>query len=100
MSSQLELDVVVEESRQKLAEETIEEAEYLKDASKISGFCRSRSKLAMAVQDNQSEEDRTRSWGNDWAHGTGPKCQPGTCFRFLFVLKHWTAFQQESNDDS
>ena len=64
MSSQLELDVVVEESRQKLAEATIEEAEYLKDASKISGFCRSRSQLAMAVQDNQSEEDRTRSWVN------------------------------------
>ena len=64
MSSHFELDVVVEESRQKLAEATIEEAEYLEDASKISRFCLSRSKLAIAVHDNQSEEDRTRSWVN------------------------------------
>ena len=61
---QLELYVIVEESRQKLAEATIEEAEYLRDASEICGFRRSRSKLAMAVQENQTEEDRTRSWVN------------------------------------
>ena len=64
MKGQLELDVVVEESRLKLAEATIEEAEYLEDASEICGFRRSRSKLAMAVQENQTEEDRTRSWVN------------------------------------
>ena len=61
---QLELDVVVEESRQKLAEATIEDAEYLEDTSEICGLRRSRSKLAMAVQENQTEEDRTRSWVN------------------------------------
>ena len=64
MKGQLDLDVVVEESRQKLAEATIEEAEYLEDASEICEFRRSRSKLAMAVQENQTEEDRTRSWVN------------------------------------
>ena len=64
MNGQLDLDVVVEESRQKLAEAAIEEAEYLEDASEICEFCRSRSKLAMAVQENQTEEDRTRSWVN------------------------------------
>ena len=64
MKGQLELDVVVEESRQKLAEATIEEAEYLEDASEICGIRRSRSKLAMAVLENQTEEDRTRSWVN------------------------------------
>ena len=64
MKGQLELDVVVEESRQKLAEATIEEAEYLEDASEICGLRRSRSKLAMAVLENQTEEDRTRSWVN------------------------------------
>ena len=53
MKGQLELDVVVEESRQKLAEATIEEAGYLEDASEICGLCRSMSKLAMAVQENQ-----------------------------------------------
>ena len=61
---QLELDVIVEESRQKLAEATIEEAKYLEDASEICGLRRSRSNLAMAVQENQTEEDRTRSWVN------------------------------------
>ena len=61
---QLELDVVVEEIRQKLTKANIEEAEYLEDASEISEFPRSRSKLAMAVQENQTEEDRTRSWVN------------------------------------
>ena len=35
MKGQLEFDVVVEESRHKLAEATIEEAEYLEDASEI-----------------------------------------------------------------
>ena len=64
MKGQLDVDVVVEESRQKLAEATIEEAEYLKDASEICELRRSRSKLAMAVQENQTEEDRTRSWVN------------------------------------
>ena len=64
MKGQLELDVVVEESRQKLAEATIEEAEYLEKTSQICGLCRSRSKLARAVQENQTEEDRTRSWVN------------------------------------
>ena len=64
MKGQLDLDVVVEESRQKLAEATIEEAEYLEDASEICDFRRSRSKLSMAVQENQTEEDRTRSWVN------------------------------------
>ena len=54
MKGQLDLDVVVEESRQKLAEATIEEAEYLEDASEICEFRRSRSKLAMAVQENQT----------------------------------------------
>ena len=62
MKGQLELDVIVEESRQKLAEATIEEADYLEDASEICGFRRSRSKMAMAVQENQTEDDRTRSW--------------------------------------
>ena len=64
MKGQLDLDVVVEESRQKLAEATIEEAEYLEDASEICELRRSRSKLAMAVQENQTEEDRTRSCVN------------------------------------
>ena len=64
MKGQLELDVVVEESRQKLAESTIEEARYLDDASEIFGLRRGRSKLAMAVQENQTEEDRTKSWVN------------------------------------
>ena len=64
MKGQLELDVVVEESRQKLAEATIEEAENLEDAPEICRLHRSRSKLAMAVQENQTEEDRTRSWVN------------------------------------
>ena len=62
MKGQLELDVVVEESRQKLAKATIEEADYLADASIICGLRRSRSILAMDVQENQTEEDRTRSW--------------------------------------
>ena len=64
MKGQPELDVVVGESRQKLAEVTIEEAEYLEDASEICGLRRSMSKLAMAVQENQTEEDRKRSWVN------------------------------------
>ena len=64
MKGQLDVDVVVEERRQKLAEATIEEAEYLKDASEICELRCSRSKLAMAVQKNQMEEDRTRSWVN------------------------------------
>ena len=64
MKGQLDLDVVVEESRQKLAEATIEEAENLDDASEICELRHSRSKLAMAVQENQTEEDRTRSWVN------------------------------------
>ena len=64
MKGQLELDVVVEENRQKLAEATIEEAEYLEDAPEICGLRRSRSKLPMAVQENQIEEDRTRSLVN------------------------------------
>ena len=64
MKGQLELDVVVEESRQKLAEATMEEAEYLEEVSEICGLRCSRSKLAMAVQENQTEEDRTRSWVN------------------------------------
>ena len=64
IKGQLDLDVVVEESRQKLAEAIIEEAEYLEDASEICEFRRSRSKLAMGVQENQTEEDRTRSWVN------------------------------------
>ena len=64
MKGQFDLDVVVEESRQKLAEATIEEAEYLEDVSEICEFRRSRSKLAMAVQENQTEEDRTRMWVN------------------------------------
>ena len=37
MKGQIKLDVVVEESRQKLAEATIEEAENLENASE---FCR------------------------------------------------------------
>ena len=52
MKGQLDLDVVAEESRQKLAEATIEEAEYLEDASEICELRRSRSKLAMAVQEH------------------------------------------------
>ena len=67
MKGQLELDVVVEESRQKLAEATIEKAEYLEDASEICGLRRSRSKLATAVQENQRtrlRKDRTRNWVN------------------------------------
>ena len=64
MKGQLDLDVVAEESRQKLAEATIEEAEYLEDASEICELRRSRSKLAMAVQEHQTEEDRKRSWVN------------------------------------
>ena len=39
----LELDVAVEECRQKLVEATIEQAEYLEDPSEISGLRRSRS---------------------------------------------------------
>ena len=64
MKGQLVLNVVVEESRQKLAEATIEEAKNLEDASEICGLRHSRSKLAMVVQENQTEEDRTRSWVN------------------------------------
>ena len=62
MKGQLELDVLAEESRQKLGEATIEEADYLEDASEICGLRRSRSKMTMAVQENQTEDDRTRSW--------------------------------------
>ena len=64
MNGQLELDVVAEESCQKLPEATIEETEYLEHASEIWRHRRSRSKLAMAVQENQTDEDRTRSWVN------------------------------------
>ena len=64
MKGQLEFDVVVEKSRQKLAKATIEEAEYLEDASEICRLRRCSSKLAMAVQENHTEEDRTRSWVN------------------------------------
>ena len=64
MKGQLELDVVEKKSRQNLAKATMEEAKYLEDASEICGLRRSRSKLAMAVQENQTEEDRTRSWVN------------------------------------
>ena len=64
MKGQFGLDVVEEENRQKLAEATIEKAEYLEDASEICELRRNRSKLAMAVQENQTEEDRTRSWMN------------------------------------
>ena len=64
MKSQLEFDVVVEESLQQLAKATIEEAEYLEDASEICGLRSSRSKLAMEVKENQTEEDRTRKWVN------------------------------------
>ena len=42
MKGQLELEVVVEESRQKLAEATIEESEYLEEVSEICGLRRSR----------------------------------------------------------
>ena len=56
--------MVVEESRQKLAEATTGEAEYLEEASEKCGLRRSWSKSAMAVQENQTEEDRTRSWVN------------------------------------
>ena len=38
MKSQLDLNVAVEGSRKKLAEATIEEAEYLENASEISGL--------------------------------------------------------------
>ena len=64
MKGQLDLDVVVEERRQTLAEATIEEAEYLEDATEICELRCSRSKLAMAVQENETEENRTRSWVN------------------------------------
>ena len=50
MTGQLECDMDAEESRQKLAEATIEEADYLEDASEISGLRRSRSKLAKAFR--------------------------------------------------
>ena len=60
IKGQLELDVVVEESRQKLAEELSKKLNIKKTLLKLVGF---RSKLAMAVQENQTEEDRTRSWG-------------------------------------
>ena len=55
IKGQVELDVVVEESRQKLAEAIIEDAEHLEDASEICGLRRSRSKLAMAVRENQTD---------------------------------------------
>ena len=60
MKGQLELDVVVEESRQKLAEATIEEAEYLEDASEFCGLRRSRSKLALAAvrRPNGGKQDK------------------------------------------
>ena len=49
MKSQIEFDVVLEESHQKLAEATIEEADHLEDAPEISGLQRRRSKFAMTV---------------------------------------------------
>ena len=64
MKGQLDLDVVAEESRQKLAEATIEEDEPLDDASEICELRHSRSNLAMAVQENQTGEEGTRSWAN------------------------------------
>ena len=91
MKGQLDLDVVVEESRQKLAEATIEEVEYLEDASEICELRRSRSKLAMAVQENQTEEDRTRNCvnsGDSSARGASPKCQSGTSFRVFVIFKY------------
>ena len=63
MKGQLELDVVVEESRQEVVEVTIDEDEYLEDASEICELRHSRSKMAMVVQENQTE-DRTRKWAN------------------------------------
>ena len=55
-----QLDVAADESRRNLAEAAIEEAEYLKDTSEIKRLRLSRSKLAMAIQENQAEEDRTK----------------------------------------
>ena len=49
MKGQLELDVIVEKSRQKLAEATLDETEYLEDGPENCGLRRSRSKVAMAV---------------------------------------------------
>ena len=97
MKGQLELDVVVEESRQKLAKATIEESEYMEDPSEICGLRRSRSKLAMTVQANQTEEDRTRCWVNiqiaaqEVVQPVAPVQtvnQSGTCFRDLFIFKY------------
>ena len=93
MKGQLEFDVVVEKSRQKLAEATIKEAEYLEDASEICRLRRCSSKLAMAVQENQTEEDRTRSWVNtQFAAHEGIQAevpvQHGTCFRIFVIFKY------------
>ena len=98
MKNQLEIDVVVEESRQTLAEATIEEAEYLEDASEICRLFRSMSKLTMAVQENQTEEVKKLgkhlicSSRNYSAPGASPKRQPGTCFRILVFFRYWTTF--------
>ena len=55
LKSHFELDVVVKERRQKLAETNNEDAEFLEDACKVSGLRRSNSNLSMVVQDNQKE---------------------------------------------
>ena len=86
MKGQLDLDVVVEESRQKLAEATIEEAEYLKDASEICELRRSRSKLAMAKL--KLGEHSIPNSGDSSARGASPKCQYGTSFRVLVFFKY------------
>ena len=95
MKGQLELDVVVEESRQKLAEATNEDAEYLEHASEICGFRRSRSKLAMAVgepnggrQDKKLGEHSIPRSGDSSARGTSSKYQPGTSLRVFVIFKY------------
>ena len=105
MKGQLELDVVVEESRQKLAEATIEEAGYQEHASEISGLQveignRRSGEPNGGRQDKKLGEHSIPTSRNSAARGAGPKCQHETCFWVLVFFNYWTAFQQESDDDS
>ena len=91
MKCQLELDVVVEENRQKLAEATIEEAEYLEDASEICGLRRSNGRSGEpngGKQDKKLSEHSIPSSGDISARGASSKCQFGPSFRVFVIFKY------------
>ena len=63
MKGQLELDGC-RGKPSKASRSNYRGAEHPEDASEICGLRRSRSKIAMAVRENQTEEDRPRKWVN------------------------------------